>query len=157
MQFDRTQLNPDALKNDNLNPFERILYQTNPSKFSVTEESMLSNSLREPKSPYESYLANPKEVHARIMELRHKAGLSPDDKATPETVEKLKDVSEPMYNMVEDKQKFADVMNKIWSGAGAGAATKALEGSESNPSKKYGGIIDSELNSIAEEVKQEIV
>jgi hypothetical protein len=160
MQFDRVQPNMSESAKNNLDFVEKyLLYnkKLNPERFSEEELKALTGSLRKPENEYEKYLADPDEIHARIMELRHKAGLSPDDKATPETVEKLKDVSEPMYNMVEDKQKFADVMNKIWSGAGAGAATKALEGSESNPSKKYGGIIDSELDLIAEEVKNEIV
>jgi hypothetical protein len=65
---------------------------------------------RDAKKNYLGYLADPTEVHARIMETRHHFGLTPTDKVTPEMAEGMLQVIKQGKIPTVNK-KFADIFS----------------------------------------------
>jgi hypothetical protein len=88
---------------------------------------------------YRGYLANPTEVHARIMELRKGLSLSPRNVVSPEYaklviewIESGGSTIDPEFLKVfdSDPKKLSNLFNKLWTvpatmGIGAGALNKA--------------------------------
>ncbi len=70
------------------------------------------------------YLSDPTEVHARIMELRHQIGLSPDDFVEPGYAKQIMDWVKERSTTVDprfldvinhDPQKLANLFNNLWT------------------------------------------
>jgi hypothetical protein len=88
---------------------------------------------------YRGYLANPTEVHARIMELRKGLSLSPENVVSPEYAELVIEWIESGSSTIDpeflkvfdsDPKKLSNLFNKLWTvpatiGIGAGALNKA--------------------------------
>jgi hypothetical protein len=73
---------------------------------------------------YTGYLANPTEVHARIMELRHQLKLSPDNVIEPEYAKKIMDwvkkggssIDAGFLDVIDnDPKKLANLFNNLWA------------------------------------------
>jgi hypothetical protein len=86
----------------------------NPEDFMTQHESQMG------------YLADPTEVHARVMELRHQLGLSPDDFIEPGYAKQVMDWVKERGSTVDprfldvinnDPQKLSDLFNNLWATA----------------------------------------
>lgn len=108
---------------------------------------------------YQAYLANPTEMHARLMELRKHLGHAPDTKVTPEYAKQVIDYLEKLprnkrpidvdgfLNVIEDDPaKLSELFNKFWAVPPAVIGTQGLMNQkESKPQQqlKNGGWLDS--------------
>jgi hypothetical protein len=88
---------------------------------------------------YRGYMANPTEMHARIMEMRHHFGLKPEDIITPDKAkniidrlnkmpdnERPVDIEHLMETIGYDSSKLSDLFNRLWMAPAAVAAGEAL-------------------------------
>jgi len=101
----------------------------------------------------EGYLADPAEVHARVMELRRAFNLTPGSKVTPELVSKMqvqntqrgKQVVDPaFFKLFKSDKTLASLFNKLGVGTAGVVGTGALlqnNKEDSLPSLAHGGNI----------------
>ena len=116
----------------------------------LTQDAMDANtkwveSGHDTKKNYLGYLADPTEVHARIMETRHHFGLTPTDKVTPEMAEsmlevirqgKIPTINKQFADIFSSPKGVAQLFNKLPVVApvavGVGAAATALPKEQKN-------------------------
>jgi hypothetical protein len=89
---------------------------------------------------YEGYMANPTEMHARIMQLRKHFDLTPDMEITPDMAKGMMDKIKAMPHKKQpidiesfsdviggDHNKLANLMNRLWIAPAVGAAGVAAQ------------------------------
>ena len=146
---DIKKLYPDKIKEINKNWQSLRDQGINPSTVMGTENANLG------------YLADPTEVHARVMELRQLLGMTPEQSVmvTPEKAadiiriiqkpENAKFIDPKFLDVIEsDPKKLASLFNRLWATApigigAAGVVGSQLNKSESKPQMKMGGWLDS--------------
>ena len=101
---------------------------------------------------HSDYLLDPTEINARISEIRYEHGLRPGENLTPERVETIinkglfgkSKVEANFFKLINDRNKFKDMMNYVPGVIGAGtvgAAAYQMQDEESVPGMRQGGII----------------
>jgi hypothetical protein len=85
------------------------------------------------------YLTDPSEVHARMMQARHRLNLDPSHEFTEDMFDKVMNESNwyGMGEYIQDKKGFVDLMNKMWVATPA-AAVGAVGLSQQNRAQSVG-------------------
>ena len=96
------------------------------------------------------YYANPTEVHARIMQMRHQFGLTPETYVTPKMAEDMLKIVEQgntpvkwqFPSIFDNYEKVANLFNKLPAALPAVAIGAGALGEDSKEKKKNGGWLD---------------
>ena len=137
---------------ENLNPSaKKYLSKWEKLRNSGKSNSDIINEIGE-EANYLGYLANPTEVHARIMQLRKHFNLKPSQKINDNKAHEIlmdvynnkTQVDRNFVGMFEDAASAKNLFNNLWvaPAVGVGAATAVASGSKKPQGMKTGGFID---------------